>query len=84
MRNIRYNFRVVPELVWPVLAAVGGAILTELLTTEYTAITDWRAWGWGLLGALAFRTIPAAILAALTDGFQLPGQQRENIPDDQG
>ena len=84
MRNIRYNFRVVPELVWPVFAAVAGAFLTELLTVNYTAISDWRAWAWGFLAHLAFRTIPAAILAAATDGFQLPGQQRPPIDGSQG
>jgi hypothetical protein len=78
--NFQYNFRLGPEAAFLILSAVGGAILTELVTVEYTAITDWRAYAWSFGGMLLFRTIPAAILAVVTGGgFQKPGEPKEPI-----
>lgn len=75
MGPISYNFRIVPETTWLLVATIGTALLTELYTTDYQAITDWRAYVAGLAGMLLFRTIPAAILAVVSGGgFQLPGQ----------
>ena len=70
-----YNFRLVPEAFWPVLAAVGTAVLTALYTTDFEAITDWKAWALGFGVMLVFRTIPGAILAVTSGGgFQKPGE----------
>lgn len=76
--NLTYNFRLAPEAVWLLLSTVGGAILSELYTTDYQAITDWRAWALGFVITLLFRTIPGAILAVVTGGgFQAPGVPKE-------
>lgn len=76
-----YNFRIGPEAVWLIVAAIGSAILTELMSTDYTAIVDWKAYALGLFGMLIFRTVPAAILAVLSGGgFQKPGETAEQEP----
>jgi hypothetical protein len=76
-----YNFRIAPEAFWPILAAVGTAVLVELQSTDYTTITDWRTWALGFGVTLVFRTIPGAILAIVSKGgFQLPGQPAKNEP----
>ena len=76
-----YNFRIAPEAFWLILSSVGVAILTELYTFDYAALTDWRAYLLGLLPMLLFRTIPGAILAVISGGgFQRPGQPAQNEP----
>lgn len=75
MGPISYNFRIGPEAAWLLLSTIGGAVLTELASTDYQAITDWRAWAWGFGGMLLFRTVPAAVLALVSrGGFQWPGE----------
>lgn len=74
MGTISYNFRLGPEAVWLIVNTVVGAGLTTLMTTDFTSITDWKAWAIGLGIALA-RTLIGAILAAATGGgFQKPGE----------
>lgn len=74
--KIRYNFRLGPEAVWLIVNTVLGTLLVELSTTDFTAITDWRGWAVGL-GIAGIRTVIAAVLAAATDGFQKPGETKE-------
>lgn len=70
-----YNFRIGPEGLFLILSGVGSAILLELYTTDYTAITDWRAYFVGMLPHLLFRTLPGVILAVISGGgFQKPGE----------
>lgn len=72
--NIQYNFRLGPEALWLILNTVLGAILTTLLTTDFTTIADWKAWAIGF-AVSAGRTAIGAILATATGGgFQGPGQ----------
>ena len=74
--NVTYNFRLAPEAIWLVVNTVIGAALTTLMTTDITAITDWKAWVIGFLISLA-RTLIGAILAAATGGgFQAPGEAK--------
>ena len=69
-----YNFRLAPEAVWLIVNTVVGAALTTLMTTDFTSITDWKAWAIGAGIALA-RTLIGAVLAAATGGgFQKPGE----------
>jgi hypothetical protein len=69
-----YNFRLGPEAVWLIVNTVIGAVLTTLMTTDFTSITDYKAWLIGLAIA-AGRTLIGAILAAATGGgFQKPGE----------
>lgn len=75
MKAPLYNFRIGPEAFWLVLSSVGTALLMELYTADYTAITDYRAYFVGLLPVLLFRTLPGAILAVISGGgFQKPGE----------
>ena len=72
-----YNFRLLPESFWFIANTVLGALLTSLVATDFTSITDWKAWAIGL-GAALFRTLLGAILAAATGGgFQGPGVTKE-------
>lgn len=69
-----YNFRLGPEAIWLIINTVIGALLTTLATTNFTSITDLKAWAIGLGIALA-RTLIGAVLAAATGGgFQKPGE----------
>ena len=73
--NVQYNFRLAPEAVWLIVNTVIGSILLEVISTDFTTITDWRGWAIGFAIGLLGRTIPAAILAAATGGgFQKPGE----------
>ena len=75
--NITYNFRLAPEAVWLIVNTVIGAALTTLLATDFTSITDWKAWAIGF-GIALVRTLIGAILAAATGGgFQSPGVTKE-------
>lgn len=75
--NIEYNFRLAPEAVWLVVNTVIGAALTTLVATDFTAITDWKAWAIGF-GIALVRTLLGAILAAATGGgFQPPNVPKE-------
>ena len=62
-----YNFRIGPEAVWLIVNTVIGAVLAQLLVTDFAGITDYRAWLTGL-GISAARTLIGAILAAATGG----------------
>lgn len=74
MTGIAYNFRLGPEAIWLIVNTVIGAVLTTLLTTDFTSITDLKAWAIGL-GIAAARTLIGAVLAAATGGgFQKPGE----------
>ena len=74
--NIQYNFRLAPEAVWLVVNTVIGAGLTVLLTTDFTSITDGKAWLIGF-GISLVRTAIGALLAAATGGgFQVPGEPK--------
>lgn len=73
---MRYNFRLGPEAIWLVVNTVIGALLTTLATTDFESITDWKAWALGL-GIAMVRTLIGAVLAAATDGFQMPGETKE-------
>ena len=69
-----YNFRIGPEALWLIVNTVVGALLTTLLTTDFTSITDWKAWAIGL-AISASRTLTGALLAAASGGgFQKPGE----------
>ena len=69
-----YNFRLGPEALWLIVNTVIGAVLTTLLTTDFTSITDLKAWAIGL-GIAVARTAIGAILAAATGGgFQKPNE----------
>ena len=69
-----YNFRLGPEAIWLIVNTVIGAALTTIMSTNFTAITDWKAWAIGLGIALG-RTLIGAILSASTGGgFQKPGE----------
>ena len=69
-----YNFRIGPEALWLIVNTVVGALLTTLLTTDFTSITDWKAWAIGL-AISASRTLIGALLAAASGGgFQKPGE----------
>ena len=73
--TIQYNFRLGPEAVWLIVNSVVGAVLVEIVGTDFNAITDWKAWAFGFGIALLGRTIPGAILAVATGGgFQKPGE----------
>ena len=72
--GIAYNFRIGPEALWLIGNTVIGALLTTLLTTDFTSITDWKAWAIGL-AVSASRTLIGALLAAASGGgFQKPGE----------
>ena len=74
MNGIAYNFRLGPEAVWLIVNTVIGAALTTLLTTDFTSITDYKAWLIGF-GIAIVRTLIGAVLAAATGGgFQKPGE----------
>ncbi len=69
-----YNFRLAPEALWLIVNTVIGAALTTLLATDFTSITDYKAWLIGF-GIALVRTLIGAILAAATGGgFQKPGE----------
>jgi len=69
-----YNFRLAPEAVWLIVNTVIGAVLTTLLTTDFTSVTDWKAWAIGFAISAA-RTLIGALLAAATGGaFLGPGE----------
>lgn len=69
-----YNFRLGPEAIWLIVNTVIGAALTTIMATNFTSITDWKAWAIGLGIALG-RTLIGAILSASTGGgFQKPGE----------
>lgn len=73
--NLRYNFRVVPESGWLLFNVVISTILLEVIGTDFSvAGFDLQAWAVALGVSLVTRTIPAAIIAVATDGFQMPGQ----------
>ena len=75
--NITYNFRLGPEAVWLIVNTVIGAALTTLMTTDFTSITDVKAWAIGF-GIALIRTLIGAVLAAATGGgFQAPGVPKE-------
>lgn len=81
MKALYYNFRVGPEGMWLIVSSIGGALLLGLYTTDFSTITDWKAWSIGFMLNLLFRTAPGAILAVVTGGgFQLPGQPAANEP----
>ena len=74
LMNIRYNFRIGPETFWLLFNVVVSTILLDVLATDFTvAGFDIAGWGVGLGIALITRTIPAALIALATDGFQAPG-----------
>jgi hypothetical protein len=76
--NPAYNFRLAPEAIWLIVNTVLGALLTTLVTTDFTSITDWKAWAIGL-GVSVVRTILGALLAAATGGsFLKPGEAPVN------
>lgn len=80
-KALYYNFRLAPEATWLIVSAIGGSVLLALYTTDFTTITDWRAWGWGFFLTLLFRTIPGAVLAVVSGGgFQKPGEPATNEP----
>jgi len=70
-----YNFRIGPEAIWLIVNTVIGAVLTQLLVTDFAGITDWRAWLIGL-AASAGRTLLGALLAAATGGQFLGAGQK--------
>ena len=75
--NVTYNFRLAPEAVWLIVNTVIGAALTTLLATDFTSITDWKAWAIGF-GIALVRTLIGAVLAAATGGgFQAPGVPKD-------
>ena len=43
-KALYYNFRLAPEAMWLIVSAVGGSVLLAVYTTDFTQITDWRAW----------------------------------------
>lgn len=59
-----YRFKILEELVWAGLVAVGITLLTVLVTFEPSQIGDWKTWVVGLGGG-AVRAFAAAILARL-------------------
>lgn len=76
--NLRYNFRVVPESGWLIFNVVISTVLLEVLGTDFTvAGFDVQAWAIDLGVSLITRTIPAALIAVATDGFQMPGTTKE-------
>ena len=79
-----YNFRIGPEALWLIVNTVVGALLTTLLTTDFTSITDWKAWAIGL-AISASRTLIGALLAAASGGgFQKPGEPGPKFDGPQG
>ena len=73
--NFQYNFRLGPEALWLVLNMVVGTLLVEIVSTDFTTITDWKGWALGFAIGLLGRTIPGALLAVATGGgFQKPGE----------
>jgi hypothetical protein len=77
MTRPAYNFRLAPEAIWLIINTVLGTLLTILISTDFTAITDFRAWVIGF-GISALRTALGAVLAAVTGGaFLGPGQAPE-------
>lgn len=62
-----YNFRIAPEAMWLVINTVIGAALTTLMTTDFTTILDWKAWGIGFAIATG-RTALGALLTAASGG----------------
>lgn len=69
-----YNFRLAPEAMWLLLNTILGAILVSLISTDFAAVSDWKAWAIGF-GLSALRTALGAILAAATGGaFLKPGE----------
>ena len=74
MTSPLYNFRLAPEAIWLIVNTVIGAILTTLLTTDFTSITDVKAWLIGFGIAVARTAIGAVLAAATGGGFQKPGE----------
>lgn len=74
-----YNFRIAPEAIWLIVNTVIGAVLTQLLVTDFAGITDYRSWLVGL-AASAGRTLLGAILAAATGGQFLGAGQTPTRP----
>lgn len=78
MGTVSYNFRIGPEAVWLIINTMIGAVLIEVLgyltgLSTLPAWDDFRTW-LVALGLSAVRTLLAAVLAAATGGFQLPGE----------
>lgn len=64
MKLPTYDFKFLAELGWIVVIAVGVAVLTVLVEFDPAAITDWKAWGMGIVGG-AVRAGAGAALALL-------------------
>lgn len=78
MNNIRYNFRLGPEAFWLIVNVTVSTVILSVLATDFTvAGFDVATWGIALGLSLVTRTIPAALIAVATDGFQLPGERKE-------
>ena len=78
MSGLSYNFRLGPEALWLVANTVLGALLVEVAgaVAGWTAFPGWddlQTWGAALLLSM-IRTTIGAVLAAVTGGFQLPGE----------
>lgn len=72
--GISYNFRLGPEAVWLVVNTVVATALLQIVATDFQSVTDLGAWATGFGIGLLSRTIPAAIIAAASGGFQKPGE----------
>lgn len=73
--NLRYNFRVVPESFWLLFNVVVSTVLLTIIGTDFSvAGFNFQSWAVALGVSLATRTVPAALIALATDGFQMPGQ----------
>lgn len=64
---MRYNFKILEELAWAGVVAVGITVLTVLVTFDPEKIADWETWFVGLGGG-AVRAFAAAALAQLRPG----------------
>lgn len=61
---MEYDFKIVQELIWAGIVAVGITLLTVLVTFEPSEIGDWETWAVSLGGGLV-RAFAAAVLAQL-------------------
>lgn len=59
-KGFLYQFKIVPELGWSVLVAVGTVLAQG--ATDAEKVSDWRAWAIGLTAGLV-RAVIGAILA---------------------
>lgn len=73
---MEYWYKPAPEAIRFMFVAVVTVLLTTIVTTDFSTITDWPAWLLGA-GVAAIQAAASAILASLgSGGFTSDGKSR--------